>query len=197
MGSEKSLYELMNEVSIVDFAAALLLISVIVVLIASQKDKLHEMFESWRKKTNFNENVMELINQLTEQNKQLAEQNNKFQADLRKFAENRSNDREVSKQIRDNLYGDINKLHNQIDELRESNKKSTRASIKDKIRVLYNHCHSIQKITDIEWDTLNDLIDDYESNDGTNSFIHSKVAIEMYKWERVSDDEYGINGDDK
>lgn len=197
MGSGKSLYELMNEVSIVDFASALLLISVIVVLIASQKDKLHEMFESWRRKTNFNENVMELINQLTEQNKQLAEQNNQFQADLRKFAENRSNDREVSKQIRDNLYGDINKLHGQIQDLRESNKKSTRASIKDKIRVLYNHCHSIQKITDIEWDTLNDLIDDYESNDGTNSFIHSKVAIEMYKWERVSDDEYGINGDDK
>ena len=197
MAEQKTLFALMNEVSIVDFAAALLLISVLVILLASQREKLHEIFESWRRKKNFNENVMELIDHLAEQNKQLMEQNEKFQTDLRKFAENRSSDREVSRQIRDNLYGDINKLHNQIDELRESNKKSTRASIKDKIRVLYNHCHSIQKITDIEWDTLNDLIDDYESNDGTNSFIHSKVAIEMYKWERVSDDEYGINGDDK
>ena len=38
----------------------------------------------------------------------------------------------------------------------------------------------------MELEALEDLIDEYESADGKNSFVHSVVQKEMYTWEKVS-----------
>ena len=63
--------------------------------------------------------------------------------------------------------------------------KQKRAELKDKISQSYRYYHEKQKINDIEFETLNDLIKAYESCGGDNSFVHSVVQKEMYTWEQV------------
>lgn len=38
----------------------------------------------------------------------------------------------------------------------------------------------------MELEALEDLIDEYESAEGKNSFVHSVVQKEMYTWEKNS-----------
>ena len=59
------------------------------------------------------------------------------------------------------------------------------AELKDKISQSYRYYHSLGKINDMELEALEDLIEEYESADGENSFVHSVVQKEMYTWEKV------------
>ena len=72
-----------------------------------------------------------------------------------------------------------------FEESEKKNNKRVRAELKDKISQSYRYYHSLGKINDMELEALEDLIEEYESADGENSFVHSVVQKEMYTWEKV------------
>lgn len=126
------------------------------------------------------------------------------QADIKVIMENRIHDREQSFAIQKELTDAQNKLseslssiskkiddmqHNTNERFMESeqkNNKRIRAELKDKISQSYRYYHSLGKINDMELEALEDLIEEYESADGKNSFVHSVVQKEMYTWEKIS-----------
>lgn len=70
-------------------------------------------------------------------------------------------------------------------ESEEKNKKRIRAELKDKISRSYRYYHSLGQINSMELEALEDLIEEYESADGQNSFVHSVVQKEMYTWKKI------------
>ncbi len=126
------------------------------------------------------------------------------QSDIKVIMENRIHDREQSLSIQKELTDAQNKLseslsniskkiddmqHNTNERFKESerkNNKRIRAELKDKISQSYRYYHSLGKINDMELEALEDLIEEYESAEGKNSFVHSVVQKEMYTWEKVS-----------
>ena len=126
------------------------------------------------------------------------------QADIKAIMENRIHDREQSFAIQKELTDAQNKLSEslssisqKIDDMQRNtdkrfkeseqrNNKRIRAELKDKISQSYRYYHSLCKINDMELEALEDLIEEYESANGKNSFVHSVVQKEMYTWEKVS-----------
>ena len=72
-----------------------------------------------------------------------------------------------------------------FEESERKNNKRIRAELKDKISRSYRYYHSLGKINDMELEALEDLIEEYEEAEGSNSFVHSVVQKEMYTWEKV------------
>lgn len=126
------------------------------------------------------------------------------QSDIKAIMENRVHDREQSLAIQKELTDAQNKLSaslfnisQKIDDMQRNtderfkeserkNNKRIRAELKDKISQSYRYYHSLGKINDMELEALEDLIEEYESADGKNSFVHSVVQKEMYTWEKIS-----------
>ena len=126
------------------------------------------------------------------------------QTDIKAIMENRIHDREQSFSIQKELTDAQNKLSEslssisqKIDDMQRNtderfkeserkNNKRIRAELKDKISQSYRYYHSLGKINDMELEALEDLIEEYESADGKNSFVHSVVQKEMYTWEKIS-----------
>lgn len=120
--------------------------------------------------------------------------------ELNQFAENRKHDREQSFQIQKELTDaqkelakSISMISKKIDEMQrntderfarseQKNNKRIRAELKDKISQSYRYHHALGKISPMELEALEDLIEEYEAADGKNSFVHSVVQKEMYKW---------------
>lgn len=118
--------------------------------------------------------------------------------------ENRINDREQSFTIQKELKDAQNKLSESLADISQKidnmkhdtdkrfmeserkNNKRIRAELKDKISQSYRYYHSLGKINDMELEALEDLIEEYESAEGQNSFVHSVVQKEMYTWEKIS-----------
>ena len=112
-------------------------------------------------------------------------------------------DRKLSMQHDKWIKEDLSKLSNTVDDialrldnmkketeerLRASENKENKrvqAEIKHKIAHSYRRYHTSQKITKMEFETLEDLIETYENYGGKNSFVHSVVQKEMYKWEQI------------
>ena len=65
----------------------------------------------------------------------------------------------------------------------EKQNKRVQAEIKDKIAQSYRQYHAANKISHMELEALEDLIQTYEDHGGVNSFVHSVVQTEMYTWE--------------
>ena len=125
------------------------------------------------------------------------------QSDIKTIMKNRIHDREQSFTIQKELTDAQNKLSEsltiiskKIDDMRlntdkrfreseQKNNKRIRAELKDKISQSYRYYHSLGKINDMELEALEDLIEEYESADGKNSFVHSVVQKEMYTWEKI------------
>lgn len=126
------------------------------------------------------------------------------QSDIKTIMENRIHDREQSFTIQKELTDAQNKLSEslsdisrKIDDMQRNtdkrfmeserkNNKRIRAELKDKISQSYRYYHSLGKINDMELEALEDLIEEYESAEGQNSFVHSVVQKEMYTWEKIS-----------
>lgn len=117
------------------------------------------------------------------------------QADIRQLMEHRLHDREQSLAVQKELSKSIAVIAKKLDEMQQStderfreseqkNNKRIRAELKDKISQSYRYYHSSGKINDMELEALEDLIEEYESADGQNSFVHSVVQKEMYTWKR-------------
>lgn len=126
------------------------------------------------------------------------------QSDIKKIMENRIHDREqsfaIQKELTDaqsKLSESLQDISKKIDDMQHStnerfleserkNNKRIRAELKDKIGQSYRYYHSQGKINDMELEALEDLIEEYESANGQNSFVHSVVQKEMYTWEKFS-----------
>lgn len=125
------------------------------------------------------------------------------QNEIKKIMENRLHDREqsfaIQKKLTDaqkELAESISSISIKLDNMQKStderfaeserkNNKRIRAELKDKISQSYRYYHSLGKINDMELEALEDLIEEYESAQGENSFVHSVVQKEMYTWEKV------------
>lgn len=81
----------------------------------------------------------------------------------------------------------LNVLSMMLLEMQEKEDKKERARLKNTISSLYRECHASGKWTQMEKDTMEDMIDSYESCNGKNSFVHDTVQKEMYTWEIVDE----------
>ena len=87
----------------------------------------------------------------------------------------------------DGVFDRLKQMQKQTDERfaisEEKTNKRVQSDIKERIAQSYRRYNISKKITRMELEALEDLIDTYENYGGTNSFIHSVVQKEMYTWE--------------
>lgn len=181
----KDLYTLLNTVKLVDVVVTTALFILISGILVTQKKKIKDMLENWRKKRNFEDTIINSINGLKENDQRLQDNIDKVW-DAMESAQN------TSKEIRSEMYEDIKDISSSLknvvgkmDAMEEKNNLSKQADLKEKIEKLYRECHANMVCTDTAFETLKDLITDYERHGGINSFVHSLVQPEMYTWERI------------
>lgn len=182
---DKSIMELLEEVSGADLLFAIFLVIAVSVLVISQKEKLLKQLNKWRKVKNSEEDFKNLVFSLKDSVTEL-------QKAMDEYQENREHDRKDSIRIREEMYEVIGKQSEGIEELtkivvkmEERNSKTKRAEIKEKIERIYSECHPTMTCTDMALETLKDLIEEYEEHGGLNSFVHTTVVPEMYLWHIV------------
>ena len=102
--------------------------------------------------------------------------------------------KEQSIVIQKELNNKIDDICNVLDEMQKSTNerfaqseektnKRVQSDIKERIAQSYRRYNACKKISHMELEALEDLIDTYESFGGQNSFVHSVVQKEMYTWE--------------
>lgn len=186
-----SIMELLEKVSALDLLFAVILVVVLSITLATQKKKINKWLNKWRKDKNEEEDFHSLVYSLRDSVKELSDRVEKQQKDrddeLLKY-------RDDSRKIREKIYESMNKQSEGLKELtktvlqiQEKNSKTKRAEIKEKIERIYRECSPTQTCTDMAFETLRDLIEEYEEHGGDNSFVHSTVQKEMYKWKQVSE----------
>ncbi len=152
------------------------------------------------------ENIFALFDNLYRRKKQkeeLLQTIKDNQTNIKEIMDNRMHDRRqslaIQKELTDaqkRLSDSLSDISRKIDALQQStderfieserkNNKRIRAELKDKISQSYRYYHSLGKINDMELEALEDLMEEYESADGKNSFVHSVVQREMYTWEKI------------
>lgn len=118
------------------------------------------------------------------------------QDEIRRFYENRVSDRVQSKEIQKEWTKKIDDIFTILDEMQKNTNerfaqseaktnKRVQSDIKERIAQSYRRYCVSKKISYMELEALEDLIDTYESFGGENSFVHSVVQKEMYTWEVV------------
>lgn len=165
----------------------MIVLGVVVGWFLSNRKDIKELWDSWYKNKKRKD---ELLNMLLNDHDRIG-----------KYEDNRKHDREQSFEIQKQLVDANMKLTEQITELskmvqdnqyktdkrfqesEEKNNKRVRAELKDKIRRSYQVYHERGYWNEMEREALEDLLEEYESHGGTNSFCHSIVQPEMYTWE--------------
>lgn len=181
----KDLFTLLNTVKLVDVVVTSALFLIIVGVLISQRKNIKIWLENWRKKRNFEDTIMDAIEELKDSDKYLKN-------DIDELWNTMEMARDTSNEIREEMYADIKgistnleNVNNKLDNMEHKNNLSKQADIKEKIEKLYRECHANMVCTDTAFETLKDLIADYERHGGENSFVHSLVQIEMYKWDVI------------
>lgn len=181
----KDLFTLLNTVKLVDVVVTSALFLIIVGVLISQRKNIKIWLENWRKKRNFEDTIMDAIEELKDSDKYLKN-------DIDELWNTMEMARDASNEIREEMYADIKgistnleNVNNKLDNMEHKNNLSKQADIKEKIEKLYRECHANMVCTDTAFETLKDLIADYERHGGENSFVHSLVQIEMYKWDVI------------
>ena len=188
---DKSVMELLNEVSGAELLIAILLIIALCVLVLTQKEKLSKQLNKWRTEKNEEEDfhalVYELKNSIEKLSKEVKENQENRDKELLHY-------RDDSRKIRDEMYKVMNNQSDSIRELKETvikiqekNSETKRAEIKEKIERIYRECTHEQVCTEMQFESLKDLIEQYEKHGGDNSFVHTTVQPEMYKWQVVKE----------
>lgn len=195
---DKSILELAQEVTGIQFIMALLFIIALIVLAMTQKQKLLKYLNKWRKTKNEEEDFHALVYGLKNS---MIELGKKIEENRTERENERTHDREDSRKIREEMYkvmnkqsAQIEKQSEQIEELKnitlgiqKKNSETKRAEIKEKIERIYRECHPAMTCTDMQLETLKELIDQYEKHEGNNSFVHSTVQKEMYSWHVINE----------
>ena len=181
----KSLFELLTKVTLLDLILALVLIITVVGILVSQKKRISKLMDKWRKNKNEEEDFEKLVYSLRDSVKDLKSTMNQYQ-------KNREHDREDSRRIRSEMYEVMDKQSEGIRNLtdivvgmQKKNSKTKRAEIKRSIEGIYRECHPSMTCTDMALETLKELIEEYEAHGGINSFVHSTVEPEMYEWKVI------------
>lgn len=187
----KSILELMANVKAVDLVYASLLILALLMLYLTQKKKLSKHLNKWRKTKNQEEDFHALVYELKES---VIELRKEVKDNREERERNRKHDREDSQRIRNEMYEVMRGQSEQIADLKEitlniqkKNSETKRAEIKEKIERIYRECTPEQVCTAMQFESLKDLIDQYEKHGGDNSFVHYTVQKEMYKWKQVKE----------
>lgn len=170
---DKSIMELLSEVSGADLLFALFLIIALGVLFMTQKGKISKQLNKWRKTKNEEEDFHALVYELKNSIETLSKE-------VKQNQENR--DKELS-----NCRADISELKDIVLKMQEKNSETKRAEIKEKIERIYRECTHEQVCTEMQFESLKDLIEQYEKHGGDNSFVHTTVQPEMYKWQVVKE----------
>ncbi len=162
----------------------------------------------WVKKKNADHDLIEKtkaeLDELKKQHNEDTKQTHKEIADsieetktqLKQFADNRASDRKQSLQIQKELVDAQKEISEKVDSLKtEVNQrfadgdakqnKRVQAEIKKDIAQLYRRYNATKQINRMELESLEDLITTYEEHGGENSFVHSKVQVEMYTWKLI------------
>lgn len=181
----KDLYTLLNTVKLVDVLVTTALFALVIGILITQKKKIKGLLENWRKKRNFEDTIVESI-------EGLKENDTRMQQNIDKVWGVMESARDASKEIREEMYEDIKNISvnlkdvtTKLNDIEKKNDLSKQADLKEKIEKLYRECHTNMVCTDTAFETLKDLIADYERHGGKNSFVHSLVQKEMYTWERI------------
>lgn len=164
----KSLLELLNNVTLLHFICATLLIAVLVGIISSQKNKIFKRLNKWRKTKNDEEDFKSLVYNLRDSVEEINNAIEQIEEDRTKNSES------------------INNLTKIVIDMQKKNSKTKRAEIKEKIERIYSECHPAMTCTDMQFETLKDLIEEYEEHGGTNSFVHTTVEPEMHTWRKIN-----------
>ena len=171
-----------------------LIFSIIIIIftgfnIIKNRKTIINFFNNIYNKRKFKEELLNTINENQKDIKQLM--NNRLHDREQSFAiqkELTNSQKQLSKSIAD-LSQKLDKMqqdtNNRFEESERKNNKRIRAELKDKISQSYRYYHSLGKINDMELEALEDLIEEYEEADGSNSFVHSVVQKEMYTWEKL------------
>lgn len=202
---DSTISNLLNQVTAVQLILAIAAIFIIGTMVYTNWNKIYDrLFISFKHKEE-QKTFKSTLKELESESKDLKNR-------MKKYEENRTSDRQDSIMIRNQLNKDIQDIATQMSMLiktvnsvtetvndmsqnikqmqkeiadnRERNEKSKRTDIKSKIERLYSECSPIQSCTDMQFETLKELIEDYENHGGENSFVHSIVQKEMYKWKR-------------
>lgn len=111
---------------------------------------------------------------------------------MKQYSDNRVSDRAQSFKIQKDLVDAQEKISEsvkdilrRVDQSEEKQNKRVQAEIKDKIAQLYRRYDATKTISKMQLEALEDLITTYEDHGGENSFVHSKVQIEMYTWKQT------------
>lgn len=182
----ESLLELLTKVTLFDLIWSLFLISILLGIMVSQKKKISKCLNKWRKNKNEEENFNNLVYNL----KKSVDEINTV---IEQISQNRIHDREDSRRIRNEMYkimdkqsGSIEHLTKIVVDMQKKNSKTKRAEIKEKIERIYSECHPAMTCTDMQYETLKELIEEYEEHNGANSFVHSTVEPEMHLWKKIN-----------
>lgn len=193
---DSSILELLTKVTLYDLIWALALVLVFTGIVVSQKKRISKWLDKWRKNKNEEEDFNKLVFDLKDSIEKLSE---KVQSNQEARDKELLQYRDDSRKIRDEMYKVINGQSKQIENLantvtkmeerqskmEEKQSKTKRAELKEKVERIYSECHPAQKCTDMQFETLKELIEEYEEHGGVNSFVHSTVEPEMYEWEKV------------
>lgn len=184
-----TLLELLMKVTLYDLIWALILVSFAVGVVVVQRKKISKVLDKWRKTKNEEEDFHSLVYELKESIENLSKEVKQNQANRDKELLQYRDD---SRKIRDEMYKVMNTQSDQIKTLtktvvsmKEKNSKTKRAEIKEKIERIYRECHPAKKCTDMQLETLRELIEEYEEHGGINSFVHSTVEPEMCEWQVI------------
>lgn len=165
---DEPLLDLLNKVTLLDFVWTFALILVTIGILLSQKKKLYKYFDQWRRNKNEEENFNTLVHHL--------------KISVEEIRKNIEQDRAAM----DKQSKSIENLTKIVVEMQEKNSKTKRAEIKEKIERIYSECHCAMTCTDMQFETLKELIEEYEEHGGMNSFVHSTVEPEMHTWKKIN-----------
>lgn len=163
----ESILELLQKVTLYDLIWSLLLIIAVIGILISQKKRISGWMNKWRKDKNHKEDFNNLVYELKDS-----------LAGISKIV----NDQSVEM---NNLKQEINNLKQEIINVHEKDSKTKRAEIKEKIERIYGECHPAMTCTDMQFEVLKELIEEYEEHGGVNSFVHTTVEPEMHTWDKV------------
>ena len=186
---DSSLLELLQKVTLYDLIWSLLLIAFAIGILILQKDKISKYMNKWRNNKNEEEDFKQLVFDLKDAIEQLSQKVDQNQQDrdneLKQYRDDSRKIREEMYKVMNNQSDQIKNLTNTIGVMQEKQSKTKRAELKEKIERIYSECHPTMTCTDMAFETLRDLIEEYEEHGGTNSFVHSIVEKEMYEWDRA------------
>lgn len=87
------------------------------------------------------------------------------------------------------IYESINNLTNKILDMEQKSDATERASLKDRIATLYRKYSTDKSWTEMERESFNGLIRDYEAHGGKNSFVHDICEPESFTWKVIDGEE--------